>query len=137
MEIEIADILDANAMIAFLRDEPGADVVERVLLDKNIRVFAHSINLCEVYYDTIRFSNQNAAERAIKTLNDLGVIERPDFDQGFWKEVGRLKAQHRASLADFCGVVLANRLNGVFLTADHHEFDKIAQDAVCSIQFIR
>ncbi|MDQ3181295.1 MAG: PIN domain-containing protein [Acidobacteriota bacterium] len=137
MEIEIADILDANAMIAFLRDEPGADVVEQVLLDKNKRVFAHSLNLCEVYYDTIRFSNEDAAEKAIKTLNDLGVIERPDFDQGFWKEVGRLKAKHRASLGDFCGVVLTNRLSGNFLTADHHEFDKLAQDSVCSIQFIR
>ncbi len=87
MEIEVADILDAKAMIAYLRDESGADVVEQVLLDKNTRVFAHSINLCEVYYDTIRFSNEDATEKAIKNLSDSGVIERPDFDRAFWKEV--------------------------------------------------
>ena len=137
METEIADILDANAMIAYLRDESGADVIERVLLDKNIRVFAHSINLCEVYYDTIRFSNEDAAEEAIKNLSGLGVIERPDFDRTFWKEVAQLKANYKASLADLCGIVLANKLTGSFLTTDHHELDKVAADGICKIQFIR
>jgi len=137
LETEIADILDANAMIAYLRDESGADVIEWVLLDKNIRVFAHSINLCEVYYDTIRFSNEVAAEKAVKNLSDLGVIERTDFDQAFWKQVARFKANYKASLADLCGIVLANKLNGSFLTTDHHELDKVAADGICKIQFIR
>lgn len=130
-------VCDSNALIAFLRTEAGADVVEKILLDKSNQIYAHSINLCEVYYDTIRFSDELAAENAIKTITMLGVIERGDFDTNFWKEVGKLKANYKASLADFCGVVLTNRLGGTFLTADRHEFDKLAANNVCSIQFIR
>lgn len=133
----LIDVLDANAMIAFLRDESGAEIVEQTLLNKDTSVFAHSINLCEVYYDTIRFGGETAAEKAIKDLFEAGVIERSDFDRTFWKEVARLKANLRASLADFCGLVLTNRLGGTFLTADRHELDKIADDGICKIQFIR
>ncbi len=133
----IIDILDASAMIAFFNGEEGADTVEEILFDTEISCYAHSINVCEVFYDSIRRKGEVYAEKVLSDLIAAGVIIRDDFDEAFWKEVARLKANHRASLADFCAVVLANRLNGVFLTADHHEFDKIAEDDVCSIQFIR
>ncbi len=130
-------ILDSSAMIAYLRKEEGAAVVEQILIEPTIDCYAHAINLCEVYYDALRVGGAVEAEKFMQDLLAFKVIERNDFDESFWKEVAHLKAVHRASLADFCAVVLANRLNGVFLTADHHEFDKIAQDKVCSIEFIR
>jgi len=130
-------IFDACAMIAFLRKELGSIIVEEILLDKNNRCFAHAINLCEVFYDFHRLSGEQAAEKAISDLKQAGIIERNDFDQKFWKEVGRTKSQNRASLADCIAVVLVNQLGGTILTSDHHEFDKLAQDSVCSIQFIR
>ena len=136
MATQIIQVLDSSAMIAHLRLEAGAAIVKQVLADPYIKCFSHAINMAEVYYDTIRFSNETAAEQAIQDLLLLGVLVREDFDESFWKEVGRLKAKYRASLADFCGVVLTNTLGGTFLTADHHEFDKLAADKVCAIQFI-
>lgn len=130
-------ILDACAMIAFLRRETGADVVEAILLDENNRCFAHAINLCEVFYDFHRSVGEPAAEKAISDLKESGIVERNDFDQAFWKEVGRIKSPNKASLADCAAIVLANQIGGTVLTSDHHEFDKIAQDNVCSVQFIR
>ena len=130
-------ILDAYAMIAFLRKELGSIVVEEILLDKNNRCYAHAINLCEVYYDFWRVGGRVAAEQAIEDLLVLGIVERNDFNRFFWKEVGKIKANNKASLADCIAVVLANRLGGTVLTSDHHEFDKLAQNKVCSIQFIR
>ena len=44
-------ILDACAVIAFFRDEVGADIVEDYLCDRNACCIIHSLNLCEVYYD--------------------------------------------------------------------------------------
>lgn len=38
-------VLDACAMIAFLRGEAGADVVENALLEAGSQCVAHSINL--------------------------------------------------------------------------------------------
>ncbi len=137
MDAQGIKILDSSAMIAYLRKEEGATFIERILTDPANNCYAHAINLCEVYYDALRIGGLTEAEKSMQDLFALNVIERNDFDQAFWKEVAHLKAAHRASLADFCAVVLANRLNGVFLTADRHEFDKIAQNRVCSIQFIR
>src|SRR5947208_180231 len=116
---KLVKILDSSAMIAYLRSEAGASVVDQAITDVNNVCYAHAINLCEVYYDAIRVGGIVDAEKSLSDLFALGVLERNDFDTNFWKEVGRLKANHKASLADFCGVALANRLNGVFLTADH------------------
>ncbi len=134
---QIVYILDACAMIAYLRKEPGADFMNNVIVDSANICYAHSINLCEVYYDFWRVGGMQAAEQAIEDLLALGIIESDDFATAFWKEVGRIKAGNKASLADCCAIVLANRHGGTILTSDHHEFDKSVQDLVCQVQFIR
>lgn len=42
-------VLDASAMIAWLRNEPGADVVDDAIRDLGSQCLAHAINLCKVY----------------------------------------------------------------------------------------
>ena len=130
-------VLDASAMIALLRKELGGEVVTDRLAEPGATCHAHAINLCEVYYDFYRNDSDAAAERAIEVLKSLGVIERNDFDEPFWKEVGRLKATHSASVADFCAIALTNRLGATLLTSDHHELDPLAAAGVCRIEFIR
>ncbi len=130
-------ILDASAMLALLRKEAGENTVANHLADSNSTCYAHAINLCEVYYATYRDHDEAIASSVIDDLKALGVVERDDFDEAFWKEVGRLKATHRASLADFCAIALTNRLSGELLTSDHHELDLLAAAGVCPIQFIR
>ena len=58
-------VLDASAMIAYLRDEPGAGIVAEALLDPESQCYAHALNLCEVFYDFHRASGQPEALRAI------------------------------------------------------------------------
>jgi PIN domain nuclease of toxin-antitoxin system len=130
-------VLDASAMIAYLRDEAGADVVEQALLDKTGRCLAHAINLCEVFYDLIRSGGESDALSAINDLYAMGVGERTDFDKLFWQEAGRLKAQGRIALADCLAITLTNRVGGTLLTSDHGELDRIATAGTCSITFIR
>lgn len=43
-------VLDAGPMIAFLDDEPGAEVVEQVLTEPGSTYYAHIFNLTEIYY---------------------------------------------------------------------------------------
>lgn len=130
-------VLDASAMIAFLRDERGGSVVETFLTDGMDTCVAHAINLCEVYYDFFRSADEATAKAAIADLEDLGVIVREDMDREFWQEVGRYKATNKASLADCTAIALANRVGGELVTSDHHEFDAIAANGVCQIRFIR
>ena len=129
-------VLDACALIAFLRDEPGAEVVEQRLLDGNC--FAHAVNLCEVYYDCIRVDGEQRAGALISDLLEIGLIYRADMDEAYWKDVGGLKAHiARISLADCFAISLARRLGLPVLTSDHHEFDNILAQGVCAVAFIR
>jgi PIN domain nuclease of toxin-antitoxin system len=131
-------VLDACAMLAFLHDEAGADVVERALLEVGSQCIVHSLNLCEVFYISYRDGGEAAAAGAVSDLKALGVVERDDFDQAFWQEAGKLKAvQKKVSLADCCAITLTNRVGGTLLTSDHHELDPIAAAGICNITFIR
>lgn len=42
-------VLDSTAMIAFLTNEPGADVIEDILTEPGAVCLAHAINLCEIW----------------------------------------------------------------------------------------
>jgi predicted nucleic acid-binding protein len=130
-------VLDACAMIALLKAESGEDVVWAHLLDPHNTVYAHSLNLCEVYYHFHRHLGEARAEGALEDLRYLGVVERSDFDEPFWKEAGKLKAGGNIALADCIAVTLTNRVGGTVLTSDHGEFDPVAAAGVCPVTFIR
>ena len=61
-------ILDACVMLAYLKGEPGALVVDSLLRNSAGVCYAHSINLCEVYYDFLRHSEERIAQQAISDL---------------------------------------------------------------------
>lgn len=130
-------VLDACAMIALLLQEPGEEIVWAHLLEKDATCVAHSLNLCEVFYDFYRDSGEAAASGAIEDLKWLGVSERNDLDEAFWRSAGTLKGTHRVSLADCFAIALTNRVSGTLLTSDHHEMDPLAALGVCHISFIR
>ena len=46
--------MDANSLLASVRGEPGGHVAEALLADPLADCIAHSVNLCEVFYDNIR-----------------------------------------------------------------------------------
>ena len=117
-------VLDACAMIAFLRGESGADVVSEILRDPTSRCFAHAVNLCEVYYDFLRASNTKTARSAIKDLFAIGVLARRDMNTPFWMGVGTLKGTiRRISLADCFAIQLSR---GILM-------DKLSQAIITSL----
>jgi PIN domain nuclease of toxin-antitoxin system len=73
-------IHDASALIAYLRNEPGAQGIADVLLEQDSRHFVHAVNLCEVYYNAIRASGQVDAETALTELASLSLVTRHDLD---------------------------------------------------------
>ncbi len=131
-------VLDAGAMIAYLRAEPGAPVVAGLLLDPSALCFAHALNLCEVYYDFRRAEGEHVAQAALTTLTSLRIASREDMDATFWQDAGRVKADHRhGSIADCFAIALTRRLNGEVVTTDHREFDPLVPLGLCPIRFIR
>ena len=102
-------VVDASAMIAYVRNEPGADLVARYLRSDHL-LWAHALNLCEVY-DFYRTDGQEVAASVIADLLALRLVERNNMDVNFWSAMGNLKAVHkRVSLADCAAITLTQRL---------------------------
>ncbi len=138
-------------MLAFLKREPGFAIVRALLEAENTAIFAHSVNLCEVFYDfKPSFQNSERSEAAIASLLDSGVIERADLDAAFWRDVALLIAAWRSqaarpdrprekpklALGDAFGLALARRLNAPFVTADRTETLPLQSAGFCRAQFI-
>ena len=129
--------LDACAMLAYLQQEAGGELVANTLNDTTVSCYAHAVNMVEVYYHYLRVFDEAAASKAITALKNDGVIAREDLDEDFWKSVANLKARGRISLADCFCIALAQRLGGEVVTTDHHEFDALVPLNLVPIQFIR
>ena len=124
-------------MLAYLRAEPGADEVED-LLGGDEPCMAHAVNLCEVYYNLRRYEKEREVRSAIQEFGDWGLILREDLDESFWLDVGNHKAAMRSiPLADCFVVALARRADAEAVTADHPDFDPIAEQGICRVSFIR
>lgn len=130
-------VLDACAMLAYLRGEPGAEVVDGLLGTPGATCMAHAINLCEVYYNLLRQAGPVLADQAICDLGAAGIEECGDFDPPFWRSVGGIKSSGRISVADSFCLALAKRVNGEVVTSDRHEFEAWVPRRLCPIIFIR
>lgn len=131
-------ILDACAIIAFFRNEPGGSVVREILADETILHFAHAVNVCEAYYILSRTGDEERVRQALDGLVVQGLMIREDMDIAFWRQAGRYKATiHRVSLADCFAITLANRIGGELVTSDHRELDPVAANGTCRVRFIR
>jgi len=126
-------------MIAYLRDETGADIVQDLLFDNTELCMAHAINLCEVYYTLVRYTDEDEVRSAIQDLLEAkGLVVREDLDEAFWIDVGRHKAAiGSVPLADCFVVALANRTDAEVVTADHPDFDPMEEQELCRVKFIR
>ena len=130
-------VLDSSAVIAYLRGEPGKERVAAALLGENVSCQMHAVNLCEVFYDTLRAQGTAIADNVLADVALVGVQTATEMDDDFLKAAGRLKVKHKISLADCFALALKQRGNAELLTADHHEFDPIVAAGEGGIVFIR
>jgi len=157
----VSIVLDSSAMLALVRGEdgtqgkpPGMHEVQGLfdqLEEGDFGIFAHSVNLAEVFYDVLGTDGRTEAEATIADLKEAGVIERTDMDGAFWREVAELIAFRRVmprdparpdwvprlALGDAFGAALANRLNAEFVTADRTELEPMHDENKVVARFIR
>lgn len=130
-------VFDAGALIAFINEEAGVDVVEQLLLDHSGQCFIHAVNLLEIHYDMERAHGSAHAQAMMQLISQAGIITQGDLDNAFLKDASFLKVNCKMSLADTFGVALARRLNCEFVSTDHHELDAVHAADVCDVLFIR
>lgn len=138
MPAEPVYVFDACAVLAFLHQEEGVEVVASLLENVKSRRLVHAINACEVYYDIYRRSGDKAANEVKIILEKSGIEIESSLSSDFWEAAGKLKGVWgRISLADCFAVALTLREGGTLITSDHHEMDRLAEAQVCPIRFIR
>jgi len=121
-------VLDANALIALLGNEDGADNVAAIYAEADsgeAEIIMNAVNLLEVYYDFYRAYDKKTADEMIAHVEKSIINIVTEIDKPLVAEAGRLKAIYKMSLADTFAVAQVIVSNGVLVTSDHHELEPI------------
>jgi len=133
-------VLDACALIAFLNDEEGAQLVETLLSEasvQNVDLVMNRINLLEIYYGIYRDDGIQEANSVIEKIINLPVTIIDTLTDGVFYEAGKLKAENKISLADAVAIGEANVRGAELVTCDHHEFDVLVKEEKMTACWIR
>jgi predicted nucleic acid-binding protein len=131
--------LDACALLAYFKGEPGAEAVETKLqaADKReITLYLHKLNFLEVYYKILKI-DKTRAQSVYDTILKLPITIIVDFDDKLFMEAARLKDQYQISLADSIALGYANTNQLSLITCDHNEFDKVEKSEPLKFEWIR
>jgi len=115
-----AKVLDSFALVAYFRDEPGAETVENLLVAasrKGTSLHMTDVNYAEVKYSIIRKDGLTAWTEAAKILEGLPIEFHPTT-RALADAAADFKARHRLSLADAFAAALAREKKADLLTGD-------------------
>jgi len=133
-------VLDASAIIAYFNDEDGADKVEQLIEQAQsgeAELYAASINLYEVFYDTLRRGSSEKAEEVLADLYALPMTVIETLDRALMRHAGRFKTTYRLSVADSFALGLAKMLGAQVVSTDHHEFDPVEKSGDVRFVWLR
>ncbi len=105
-------VFDAEPLLAFSFDEPGAGTVERWLdrvYDGDVDGYIATINLAEFRYIAIRETSVAQADSHINTFRDMGLRE-VSIDS-LWSVASELKAAYSPSIGDAYAAAAATTLD--------------------------
>jgi len=120
-------VLDANALVRWYRNSPGADTVEKVVemaRKGNARVSISVVNLTEVVYVLAKYFPAGDALRLVNGAR--AVIETMPVDDRVAMDTGTVRVRYKMSLGDCFAAELAMRLGATLVTADP-EFAKVGK----------
>jgi predicted nucleic acid-binding protein len=122
-------VLDSYALIAYFRDETGAEVVESLLLaasKKDNPLHMTDVNYAEVKYSIIKKDGLRAWEEASKILQGL-PIEFHSTTRARAGLAADFKARFKMSLADAFAAALAKERKTELVTGDQ-EFKALEKE---------
>jgi PIN domain nuclease of toxin-antitoxin system len=125
-------VLDGWALLAFLRDEPAAERVEREWLSSGAAISA--INLGEALYIRIRERGEDSATTEIDTIRKHSRVLDTDWALVF--AAAQVKARGGLSYADAFCVATAERLNAPLWTGDPEIIGR-ADELSCEVTDLR
>jgi predicted nucleic acid-binding protein len=124
-------VLDSWAVISFLEGEPGANVVEKILLEslqQSTQLMMTTVNLGEVWYNIARRYSSDVADQAVAQVRSLGVdVISADWDLTY--QAAKFKVRGGISLADCFAAALA-LIEGAALVTGDLEFKQVEDQVI-------
>ncbi len=131
--------LDSFAVIAFLRDEEGADKIEKILKEaergKN-KLYMHIINLGEVYYNVLKEEGENLATGVWAKVKNYPVEFIDDLSENFLLSAARIKGRYPISYADAFAAATSIEKSASLITGDP-DFKLLESDGKIKVLWIR
>jgi predicted nucleic acid-binding protein len=124
-----AKVLDSFALIAYFRDEPGAQEMENLLVSAGQRdspLHMTDVNYAEVKYSIVKKDGPDAWDEAAKILQGL-PIDFHSTNRALADTAADFKARFKISLADAFAAALAKEKKAELVTGDP-EFKALAKE---------
>lgn len=115
-----AKVLDSFALIAYFRDEPGAETVENLLVaagKEDAPLHMTDVNYAEVKYSIVKKDGAAAWGEAAKILQGLPIEFHPT-NRLLADIAADYKARFKMSLADAFAAALAKEIKAELVTGD-------------------
>jgi predicted nucleic acid-binding protein len=115
-----AKVLDSFALIAYFRDEPGAETMENLLVSagkKDNPLLMTDVNYAEVKYSILKKDGAEAWGEAAKVLEGL-PIDFHSTTRALADAAADFKARYKLSLADAFAAALAKERRAELVTGD-------------------
>lgn len=131
-------ILDAFAVMAFLKDEKGANEVERILKrakQDKIKLYMHNINLGEIYYNILKEEGENKANTVLAIVKQYPVEYVQNISEDYLIAAAKIKGRYPISYADAFAIATAIQKNGILITGDP-EFKALEEARVIKVFWI-
>ena len=135
-----AKVLDSFALIAYFRDEPGAETMEGLLISagksagkKDSPLLMTDVNYAEVKYSIVKKDGAAAWAEAAKVLEGL-PIDFHSTTRALADTAADFKARFKLSLADAFAAALAKERRAELVTGDL-EFKALEKEI--KIQWLR
>jgi len=122
-------VLHSFALIAYFRDEAGAQAVENLLVGasrKDASLHMTEVNYAEVKYSIVRKDGREAWDTAAKILQGLPIEFHPT-NRAMADTAADFKARFKLSLADAFAAALAKEIKAELVTGDP-EFKSLTKE---------
>jgi len=133
-------VFDACALISYLHNETGSDIVFDLLkraADGECAVYMNIINLIEVHYANIRSLGAEQVAVILEKILSIPIKVVSEISDTVFQQTARVKASYKSSLADAIALATAIERGGVFVTADHHELEAVASKETLNFLWFR
>lgn len=121
-------VLDANALLSFVNDEPGAERMQQLLssaMREHNPLLISVVNWGEVFYVSWERRGEEAAERMMGAIARLPVEVVP-ADVSLISKAAEIKSTHKIPYADSVAAALAELRQATLITSDR-DFRKLGR----------